>query len=114
VKSCRKTPPEIESPRGEDTTVNPTVGGHLDAHPAAPKKPRGSPKPTAKGSGNVSVPAAPMEAARRCTSTDLPRKVSRPLSDAPVGTTSTVQVEKEVSPPEERRDEIKPRCTCLA
>jgi hypothetical protein len=85
--------------------VSPTVGGHSVTHPAAPKKPGGSLKPIAKGSSNVSVSAASMEAAKRRTSSDLLGEVSGPLSDTPVGTTTTVQVEKQVFPPGQRRNE---------
>jgi hypothetical protein len=58
-RSAKHPPPETKSHREEkDTTVSPIAGGLLIAHPAAPKKPSGSLKPTAKGSCNVSVPAA--------------------------------------------------------
>jgi len=95
VKSTRKTPPETKSPRREkDITVSPTAGGHMVAHPSTPNKPSGSLKPTAKGSGNVSVLAASIEAAKRRTSPDPLGEVSGPLGDEPVCTTTTAQVEK--------------------
>jgi hypothetical protein len=59
-------------------------------------------KPTGKGSGNVSAPAASREASKRRTSSDLLEDVSGLLNDAPVYTISTAQVEKEVSPPGKR------------
>jgi hypothetical protein len=78
-KASRGTPPVSKSPRGEkDVTVGTTAGDH----PAAPKKPSGTLKPTAKGTGDV----------------------SGPLSVAPTGTTpTTAQVDK-VVPSRERRN----------
>jgi hypothetical protein len=52
----------------------------------------------------MSIPAATVEAAKRRTFSDLLQEGNGPLSDAPVDTTSTAQVEKEVSPPGERRN----------
>jgi len=109
VKS-RKTPPETKSPRGEDTTVSPTAGGHLVAHPAPPNKPTGPIKPTSKGSCNVSVPAASIEATKRRTSSDPFGEVYGPLSDAPVSITATKWESKSLP---QGKDEIKPRCMCL-
>jgi len=63
--------------------VSPTAGGHLVAHPATPNQ------PTAKGSGNVSVPTASMETAKRRKSSDPLGEVSGPLNGAPAGTTAT-------------------------
>jgi hypothetical protein len=104
MKSSRKTALETKSSRGEkDTTLSPTANGHLVAYPAASNKPSGWLKLTGKGSGNVSVPAASMEAAKRRTSSNPIGEVSGPQSDAPLGTTATTaQVQEKVSPREKR------------
>jgi hypothetical protein len=53
VKTSRKAPPEIKSPRGEkDVTVGTTAGGYLVTHPAAPKKPSEPLKPKGSTTGS--------------------------------------------------------------
>jgi hypothetical protein len=94
-----------KSPRGEkDVTVGTTAGGHLDDHPAAPKKQSGTLKLTAKGTSTAPVPAASMEAAQRHTYPGAPDDVFGPLSVAPIGTTSSTNQVDKVVPPGERRN----------
>jgi hypothetical protein len=104
-KASRGTSALSKFPRGEkDVTVGTTAGGHLGDHPAAPKKPSGKLKPTAKGTSTAPVPAASMKAAQRRTYPGASGDVSGPLSVAPIGTTSsTAQVDK-VVPHGERRN----------
>jgi hypothetical protein len=84
--------------------VNTTAGGRLGDHPAAPKKPNGKLKHTAKSTSSAPVPAASKKAASRSTSPGAPDDVSGPLSVAPIGTTfTTAQVDK-VVPSGERRN----------
>jgi hypothetical protein len=92
-------------PRGEkDVTVGTTAGGRLGDHPAAPKKPSGTLKPTAKGTSSAQVPAASKEAAPRRTSPRAPGDVSGPLNVALIGTTFTTAQVDRVVPTGERRN----------
>jgi hypothetical protein len=89
-KASRGNPPASKSPRREkDITVCTTAGGHLGDHPAAPLKPIGTLKPTAKCISSAPVPAASNESASRRTSPGATGDVSWPLSVTPIGTTST-------------------------
>jgi hypothetical protein len=98
-KASLGTAPVSKSPREEkDVTVETTAGGYLDAHPAAPNKPSGTLKPTAKVSGTAPVPATSTEAAQRHKSPGAPCDVSGPLSIAPTGTTSSAQVVEVIAP----------------
>jgi hypothetical protein len=73
------------------------------------RKPSGTPKPTAKGTGTAAVPAASSEAAPRRTSAGSSGSVSGPLSGTPKGTTfTTAQVENRDPP---GSDATKPRYT---
>jgi hypothetical protein len=58
-KASRGTPPVSKSPREKkDVTVGTTTGGHLGDHPAAPKKPSETLKPSPKVTSSAPVPAA--------------------------------------------------------
>lgn len=71
-----------------------TAGGHLVDQPTASNNPGVTLKPTANLSSTTPAPAASMEAAKELTSPWAPGDVSRPLSVALTGTTSTAQVDK--------------------
>jgi hypothetical protein len=76
---------------------------------SSPKKPSGTLKTTAKGTGTVTVHATSIEAAPRHTSPRAPSDVIRPLSGTPIDTTVGAQVEK-VVPPGERRNKTTVYC----
>jgi hypothetical protein len=84
--------------------VGTTAGEHFGDHPAAPTKPSGTLKPTAKGTSSAPVPAASKKAASRRTSPGAPGDVSGPLNVAPIGTTSTTAQVDKVVPPGKRRN----------
>jgi hypothetical protein len=77
-----------------DVTLGTTAGGHLDAHPAAPKMSSVTLKPTSKDTGTGPVPGASMEAGSRHTSCGATCDVSGTLSVA--FSASTAQVNKYV------------------